>query len=89
MIHPSAIVDPSADLADGVEVGPFTIIGAQVRIEAGATIGPHVVLRGPTHVGAGTRIFQFASVAPRLMPVGTGEAIIILNQSGIAAGGGF
>ena len=62
MIHPSAIVDPSADLADGVEVGPFTIIGAQVRIEAGATIGPHVVLRGPTHVGAGTRIFQFASV---------------------------
>lgn len=62
MIHATAIVDPSADLAADVDVGPYSIIGAGVRIHAGCSIGPHVVLRGPTTIGEGTRIFQFASV---------------------------
>ncbi|MAM57105.1 MAG: acyl-[acyl-carrier-protein]--UDP-N-acetylglucosamine O-acyltransferase [Salinicola sp.] len=62
MIHPSAIVDPSARLADDVEVGPFSVIGADVEIGAGSVIGPHVVLKGPTRLGKRNRIFQFASV---------------------------
>ena len=62
MIHPSAIIDPAADLAADVEVGPYAIIGAGVRIGAGCSIGPHVVLRGPTTIGPATRIFQFASI---------------------------
>lgn len=61
-IHPLAIVDPSARLADDVEVGPWTLIGADVEIGPGCVIGPHVVIRGPTRIGAGNRIFQFASV---------------------------
>ncbi|UYG08189.1 acyl-ACP--UDP-N-acetylglucosamine O-acyltransferase [Halomonas sp. M4R1S46] len=62
MIHPTAIVDPGARLADDVEVGPFTVIGADVEIGAGSHIGPHVVVKGPTVLGARTRVFQFASV---------------------------
>jgi len=62
LIHPSAIVDEGAELADGVSIGPFSIIGCDVRIAAGTTIGPHVVIKGPTRIGRDNRIFQFASV---------------------------
>lgn len=62
MIHPTALVDATARLADGVEVGPFSVIGPDVTIGAGSVIGPHVVIKGPTTLGERTRIFQFASV---------------------------
>lgn len=61
-IHPQAIVDSSASIADGVSIGPFSIIGANVIIGANSWIGPHVVINGPTSIGAGNRIFQFASL---------------------------
>lgn len=62
MIHPSAIVDPRAELAPDVEVGPYSIIGPDVVIGAGTVIGPQVVIKGPTRIGRDNRIFQFASV---------------------------
>ena len=62
MIHPTALIDPAARLADDVEVGPFTVIGPDVQIGPGSRIGPHVVIKGPSVLGARTRIFQFASV---------------------------
>ena len=62
MIHPTAIVDPGASLADNVEVGPYSIIGDSVSIAAGTVIGPHVVIQGPTSIGTDNRIFQFASI---------------------------
>lgn len=62
MIHPTAIVDPSAELAGDVEVGPWTYIGADVSIGPGCVIGPHVVINGPTKIGANNHIYQFASV---------------------------
>jgi len=61
-IHPSALIDPKAELADDVEVGPFSIIGPKVRIDSGSWIGPHVVLTGRTTIGKNNRIFQFASL---------------------------
>lgn len=62
MIHPSAIVDPSASLAPDVEVGPWSIIGPGVEIGAGTVVGPHAVVRGPTRIGKGNRIFQFCTI---------------------------
>lgn len=62
MIHPTALVDPAARLADDVEIGPFAVVGPDVEIGPGSRIGPHVVIKGPTVLGARTRIFQFASV---------------------------
>ena len=61
-IHPTAIVDPSADLADDVAIGPYSIVGAQVRVGAGTVIGPHVVIAPRTTFGARNRVFQFASI---------------------------
>lgn len=62
MIHPSAIVDPAAELDENVSVGPFCVIGADVRIGSGSEIGPHVVINGSTDIGHDNRIYQFASV---------------------------
>ncbi len=62
MIHPSAIIDDLAGVAEGVSVGPFCVIGPEVEIGAGTVIGPHVVIRGPTRIGRENRIFQFASI---------------------------
>jgi UDP-N-acetylglucosamine acyltransferase len=62
LIHPSAIIDDLAGVAEGVSVGPFCVIGPDVEIGAGTVIGPHVVIRGPTRIGRENRIFQFASI---------------------------
>jgi UDP-N-acetylglucosamine acyltransferase len=62
MIHPFAIVDPSAKLADNVTVGPWSIIGPDVEIGEGTEIASHVVLKGSTVIGKHNRIFQFSSV---------------------------
>lgn len=61
-IDPRAIVDPSARLGDGVEVGPWTIIGADVEIGDGCRIASHVVIRGPTVMGRNNRVFQFSTI---------------------------
>jgi UDP-N-acetylglucosamine acyltransferase len=61
-IHETALVDPAAQLADDVEIGPFSIIGPWVTIGPGSRIGPHVVVTGRTTIGRNTRIFQFASM---------------------------
>jgi UDP-N-acetylglucosamine acyltransferase len=61
-IHPTAVIAIDAVLAEGVEVGPYTVIGPGVEVGHGTKIGPHVVVEGPTRIGAGNRIFQFASV---------------------------
>ncbi len=61
-IHPTAIIDPKAELADDVDVSPYAVIGADVKIDSGTWIGPHAVIEGPTSIGKENRIFQFASV---------------------------
>ncbi len=61
-IHPTAIVDPKAKIADDVEIGPYSIIGGDVQIGAGTIVGPHVVIKGCTEIGERNRIFQFSSI---------------------------
>lgn len=61
-IHPTALIDASAQLAPDVQVGAYTVIAAGVVIGAGTWIGPHVVIDGPTTIGCDNKIFQFASI---------------------------
>lgn len=61
-IHPTAIIDPKAEIDSSVEVGPYTTIGPNVRIAAGTTIGNHVVICGPTTIGRNNRIFHGSSL---------------------------
>jgi UDP-N-acetylglucosamine acyltransferase len=62
MIDSRAVVSPQAHIAQDAQVGPFSIIGPDVVIGAGTWVGPHVVINGPTRIGAGNKIFQFASL---------------------------
>ncbi|GMR18586.1 MAG: acyl-ACP--UDP-N-acetylglucosamine O-acyltransferase [Gammaproteobacteria bacterium] len=62
MIHPTAVIDPVAELAEDVSVGPYSVIGADVSIGPGTDIGPHVVIKGSASIGCKNRIFQFASI---------------------------
>ncbi len=61
-IHPTAVIDPAAELDGSVEVGPYSVIGPQVRIGAGTVIGPHCVIDGRTTIGRDNRFFQFNSI---------------------------
>ena len=61
-IHPSAIIDPSAEIAEGVTIGPWSIIGPQVKIESGTVIASHVIVKGPCRIGKNNQIFQFCSI---------------------------
>ncbi|HMN22207.1 MAG TPA: acyl-ACP--UDP-N-acetylglucosamine O-acyltransferase [Ottowia sp.] len=61
-IHPTALVDPRAELHASVQVGPYAVIGPHVRVGAGTSIGPHCVIEGETTIGQDNRIFQFASL---------------------------
>lgn len=62
LIHPTAIIDASAHVDGSVEVGPYSVIGAQVSLGRGTRVGPHVVIQGPTHIGNDCVIYQFASI---------------------------
>ena len=61
-IHPTAIVDSSAELASDVSVGPYAVIGADTVVGAGTTIGAHTMIAARTSIGRNNRVFQFASV---------------------------
>lgn len=88
-IHSTAIIDPSATLADDVKVGPFTIIGSQVEIGSGTVIESHVVLKGPTKIGKNNHIFQFSSVGedtPDLKYQGEETRLVIGDNNVIREG---
>jgi UDP-N-acetylglucosamine acyltransferase len=61
-IHSTALVDPKAELAADVSVGPYAVIGPGVRIGEGSSIGAHCVIEGQTTIGRNNRIFQFCSL---------------------------
>jgi UDP-N-acetylglucosamine acyltransferase len=57
MIHPTAIIDPKAEIDSSCEVAAYAIIEANVRVGAGCKIGPHVHLTGKTQIGANNRFY--------------------------------
>lgn len=59
-VHPSAIVAAAAELADGVVVGAYSVVGPLVRIGSGTRIEPHCVIDGRTTIGAANRIGPYA-----------------------------
>lgn len=86
MIHPTAIVEDSAELAADVEIGPYAVIGAKVTIDAGTRIGAHAVICGPTRIGKNNHIFNHVSLGeapqdkkyqgePTALEIGDGNTI--------------
>ena len=62
LIHPTALIDPAAELAADVEVGPYAVIGPDVRIGRGSKIGAHCIVQGHTSIGEDNTFFQFSSI---------------------------
>lgn len=61
-IHPTAVIEAGAELGENVEVGAFSVIGADVKIGDGSIIAPQVVISGDTTIGANNRIYSFAAI---------------------------
>jgi UDP-N-acetylglucosamine acyltransferase len=55
-VHPTALVEPGAELAAGVQVGAYAIVGSQVRVGFRTCVGSHTILEGRTEIGADCRI---------------------------------
>jgi len=62
MIHPTAIIQPGAKIADNVSIGPFSVIGENVSIGSGTTVAAHVVIEGWTEIGSDNQLYQFSSI---------------------------
>jgi UDP-N-acetylglucosamine acyltransferase len=82
MIHSTAIIHPTAQLDADVSVGPYSIIGEQVKIGAGTRVGAHVVIERWTEIGRDNHIFQFASVgaAPQDLKYKGEETWLVLGD---------
>lgn len=101
MIHQTALIDPSAKIADDVVIGAYSIVGANVEIASGTEISSHVVISGPTKIGRNNRIFQFSSIGeepqdkkyhgePTLLEIGDNNLIresVTINRGTVQGGG--
>ena len=69
-IHPTAVVHPKAELADNVEIGPYTIISEHVKVGKGTKIASHVLIEGWTTIGERNHIFSFSSIGTPPQDIG-------------------
>ncbi len=82
-IHPSAIVSAKAQIADNVEIGPFCVVGDDVKIGAGTVLKSHVVVEGDTTIGQNNVIFPFAviGVAPQDLKFRGEKARVVIGDN--------
>lgn len=97
-IHPTALVDPGASLGEGVEIGPYSIVHANVQLGAGTKVGAHCELGVPTPLGDGSPLiigsgavirshsvfYESARFGAKLV---TGHSVIV--REGTVAGDGM
>lgn len=83
--HPSAVIDPSADLAADVAVGPLAVIGPGARIGAGSRIGPQVTIGAGAEIGAGALLLAGVRIAAGVV-IG---ARFIAQPGAVVGGDGF
>lgn len=61
-IHPTAIIQPGAELGSNVSIGPYSVIGSDVKIGDGTQIAAHVVVEGNTTIGDNNKVFSFTAI---------------------------
>jgi UDP-N-acetylglucosamine acyltransferase len=61
-IHPTAVIDRTAELGDGVRIGPYAVVGPDVIIGDETYIGAHAHIEGPARIGSGNRVYPKATV---------------------------
>lgn len=82
-IHPSAIIEKSAQLGDGVKIGPYCVIGANVKLGNNVTLKSHVAVDGYTTIGESTIVFPFASLgsAPQDLKYAGEKSELIIGKN--------
>ncbi|MFH5774428.1 UDP-3-O-(3-hydroxymyristoyl)glucosamine N-acyltransferase [Paracoccus broussonetiae] len=83
-IHPSAIIDPSAEIGEGAAIGPYVVIGARVRIGPNARISSHVSIGRDTVIGRDATLHPGARVAHEVI---IGDRVILHPGSSVGADG--
>jgi UDP-N-acetylglucosamine acyltransferase len=61
-IHPTAVVEPGAQIDPSCEIGPYAVVGPHVKLGAGTAVGAHAVVAGRTTMGEGNRVFPHAVI---------------------------
>jgi UDP-N-acetylglucosamine acyltransferase len=81
-VHATAVVDQDVELGHGCEVGPFAVIGPNVRIGAGTHIGAHVVIERDTHLGSDCRVHSGAVLGgdPQDLKYGGEAALLVVGD---------
>ena len=83
LIHPTAVIDPSVQIGEGVSIGAYSVIGAQVTIGDACTIAAHVTIEGPTRIGRNNRIHSHAAVGgdPQDKKFNGGQSELVIGNS--------
>ncbi len=81
-IHPTAVIDPKAQLGEGVVIGPYSVVGPNVSLGDRVELKSHVVVDGRTQIGAETIIYPFASIghAPQDLKYHGEESELIIGH---------
>lgn len=89
MHHPTAIIDPKAKLDDDVTIGPYCVIGSEVKIGSGTILESHVILKGNTKLGKKNHLYQFSTVgddSPDKKYKGEATKLVIGDENQIREG---
>lgn len=88
-IHPTAIVEDGAQLADGVEIGPYCVVSGHARLEEGVRLGSHVVIRGHVEIGGETVIDAHTVIGgeAQIRNVSAREARVVLGRNNVVREG--
>ena len=84
-IHPTAVIDPEAKLAESVDVGPYAVIGRDVELAAGVSVGPHTTITGKTSIGEGTKIFPSCVIGtdPQIAGVDGATTSLVIGRDNV------
>jgi UDP-N-acetylglucosamine acyltransferase len=84
-VHPSAMVDPRAELADDVVVGPYAIVEGGAAVSRGCVLHAHTIVRGATRLGAGNVVHPFAVIGgdPQAKRGGGGPARVESGEGNV------
>ena len=81
-IHPTAILSPTASIAENVAIGPYVVIEGDVILGAGVKVDHHATVTGKTIIGAGCRIYPYALVGtdPQDLKYKGGESELVVGE---------
>jgi len=84
-IHPTAIIEPKAEIGKNVKIGPFCIVGSEVLLADNVELKSHVVIEGRTKIGANTVIYPFASIGqpPQIVKYEGEKSEVIIGSNNI------